>query len=195
MKSTLGKVSAVMILLVFLIASILVLNIAKAQNDTALMNQSNVSIDVSENLMINDAVGNDSSSDSFSVETFLNILVDEAAGIVGSVTGEIPEENEIPNETSNETSPEFVVSLGSGRITRGETVSLNAYAENRGDLARNVHLDWVLPEGFEIVSGNQRETCGDIDIDGSCYSEITVMVDPSLEIGLNEIKVVVEYEE
>ena len=35
---------------------------------------------------------------------------------------------------------------------------------------------------------------GDLDSDGSCYSEIGVMVDSSTEIGLNEVKIVVNYE-
>ena len=193
MRSTIGKVSAVMILLVFLIASILVLNIAKAQNDSVILNQTNISIDILENIDVNEGLG-DSSSDSFAVDTFLEIIMNEIAGIVSPVDSTI-NETVIVNETSNETSPEFVVSLGSGRITRGEIASLNAYAENRGGLAMNAYLNWQLPEGFELISGSMREECGNIETNASCYSEINVMIDPYLEIGLNEIKVVVEYEE
>jgi hypothetical protein len=176
-----------MILLTFIIGSILVLNIVGAQNDTVPSN----SVNVLENVIIDDAVGSGSSSEGpFSVETFLNILLGETVEVVTSLNETVED-----NETSDETSPLFVVNLGSGRITRGETVSLNANVLNTGYLANNVYFDWVLPVEFEIVSGELRKECGNLDTDASCYSEISVMINPSTEIGLNEIKVVVNYEE
>jgi hypothetical protein len=206
MKSTLGKVSAIMILLVFLIASILVLNIAKAQNETGNesfdVNYTNISLDVLENVTGNDTVDNGTVSEDFVLgRIFENISLSETVEIVTSIANETIEQNETLNETSNETSPSnetepiFIVNLGSGRITRGEIVVLNANVLNTGSLAKGVYLDWILPEEFEIFSGNQRENCGDLVTDGSCYSEISVMIDPSTEIGLNKVKIVVNYEE
>jgi len=192
MRSTIGKVSAVMILLALLIGSILVLNIARAQNST------DNSVNVPEIIEINDFTGNENynavieneTDNVFSVESLLNIILEETVGIVSNIN-----ENVEDDETSDETSPLFVVNLGSGRITRGEIGILNANVLNTGSLANNVYFDWVLPEGFELVSGDLRELCGNLETNASCYAEIGVIVDPSIEIGLNEVKIVVHYEE
>lgn len=185
MRSTLGKVSAIMVLLTFLIGSILVLNIVRAQNDTVSSN----SVNVLEIIAIDDVVGNGTVSEDLVLGRILqNISLVETIEIATLIDND---------ETSSETSPEpeFNVSLGSGRITRGETVALNAFVLNSNSLARGVYFDWVLPSEFEIVSGDLRKECGDLDTEDSCYSEIGVMIDPSTEIGLNEVKIVVNYEE
>jgi hypothetical protein len=196
MKSTLGKVSAIMILLTFLIASILVLNIAKAQNES--VNYTNTSVDVLERITINETVDSGTVSEDFVLgnEFSLKISLHETVEVVTSISNESVEQNETieENETSNETSPVFVVNLGSGRITRGEIAVLSAHVLNTGYLAKGVYFDWILPSNFELVSGNLRENCGDLDTDGFCYSEISVMTNPSTEIGLNDVKIVVNYE-
>ena len=88
--------------------------------------------------------------------------------------------------------PKFDVKLAyPQRITRGESVQIRADVTS-DTLARNVYLRWVLPEGFEIVSGNDIETCGDLG-SMACVSEISVRTEMS-DIGLNEIKVVISYE-
>jgi len=184
MRSTLGKVSAIMILLTFLIGSILVLNIVRAQNNTT------NSVNVLEIIAIDDAVDNETVSEDLVLGRILqNISLVETIEIATLINND---------ETSSETSllkPDFAVSLGSGRITRGGAVELNAFVLNSGDLARNVYLDWSLPEGFTLVSGDIRKDCGDLGTGDSCYSEISVMVNPSAGIGLNEVKIVVNYEE
>ena len=80
MKSTVGKVSAIMILLTFMLASVFVLNIAIAQNETH----------VFENVTINDTVDNESASWDFVEGISLNETVENVTLI--------------PNETSDETS-------------------------------------------------------------------------------------------
>ena len=188
MKSTLGKVSAIMILLTFLIASILVLNIAKAQNDSVNYDYTNATVDVLEKITINDTVDSGTSSEDFVLGRILqNISLNDTVEVVTSISKE--------SETSDETSPVFVVNLGSGRITRGEIAVLNANVLNTGSLARSVYFDWVLPEEFEMYDGDMRKICGDMANGTSCYSEISVMIDPSTDLGSKELKVVVNYEE
>jgi len=81
------------------------------------------------------------------------------------------------------------------KITRGETIIVKANVKNINSLTvRNVFLNWVLPSGFEIISGNQREDCGVLDIDNFCISEIIVKTDFSTNLGIREIKIVVDYE-
>jgi len=247
MKSTLGKISGIMILLVFLIASILVLNIAKAQNETFNETQAenNTSlIDVLEDVTNNETVDNETSSEDFvlseeeppdilneTVENVTsNISINETLeNITSNETVEIINETLTTNETSNETSqfvdlnqtnetleenetveilnetnetfiepvePIFDVNLEyPEKITREENLIVRANVKNIGFLAKNVVLRWMLPYGFEIISGNEEEYCGDLDTDDSCYSEISIKTDLSTILGLNGIKVVVSYEE
>ena len=113
MKSTLGKVSAIMILLAFLIASILVLNIAKAQNETIIHDYTNTSVDVLERITINDTIDSGTVSEDFVLgsEYSLKISLHETVEVVTSISNESGEVVEIPeeNDISDETSPVFVV--------------------------------------------------------------------------------------
>ncbi|MFH0929622.1 MAG: hypothetical protein V1818_04735 [Candidatus Aenigmatarchaeota archaeon] len=77
------------------------------------------------------------------------------------------------------------------RITRGELIGIRAEAST-DTFAKNVYLKWLLPKGFEIVSGNAIEACDDMNA-SSCISEIEVRTDLT-DIGLNDIRVVMEYE-
>jgi uncharacterized repeat protein (TIGR01451 family) len=81
------------------------------------------------------------------------------------------------------------------KITRGEVVAVRATITNTGSAeAKNVLLTWKLPEGFEIISGDQTQSCGILEPNASCTSVITVQSSLSAELGKNEIKVVVSYE-
>jgi len=77
-----------------------------------------------------------------------------------------PENNKLPFLSVDIHSPD--------KITRGEEFIIKAVVKNSGDAdAKNVVLEWVLPEGFEIVSGNAQENC-EIPPSSECTSEIIV---------------------
>jgi uncharacterized repeat protein (TIGR01451 family) len=79
------------------------------------------------------------------------------------------------------------------KITRGEEFIIKAVVKNSGDAdAKNVVLEWVLSEGFEIVSGNAQENC-EIPPSSECTSEIIVKTSFSSILGKNDIKVLVRY--
>jgi hypothetical protein len=81
------------------------------------------------------------------------------------------------------------------KITRGEEFNVKSYVNNIGSSkAKNVVLNWQLPNGFEIVSGNLVENCGDLEPNNACVSEITLKTETSANRGLNDIKIVVNYE-
>ncbi len=117
---------------------------------------------------------------------------------------ELPILNETSNETLNETNetivipeiyPKLEVSIKyPENIIRGELINLEARAFNSGTVvAKNVILEWHLPEGFDIVSGNQTENCGDLFEQSICFSNITISTSYSVPIGPNDIKVEVRY--
>jgi hypothetical protein len=102
--------------------------------------------------------------------------------------------SELGNETSSE--PSLSVSLFyPAKITRGQSIIIKAELVNTGSLAKNVVLNWLLPHGFSLDSGKLSEKCGKLDTGDTCYSEIGVVTNLSTGLGLNEIKVVVDYEE
>jgi hypothetical protein len=81
------------------------------------------------------------------------------------------------------------------RITRGETVELMAKTVNTGSNdVENVTITWELPERFEVVSSKLVKNCGTLGPNVSCVSSITVQTLLSSKLGINEIKVVVNYE-
>ena len=80
------------------------------------------------------------------------------------------------------------------RVTRGQTVVLKAVVENSGTLAaKDVVFEWILPEFFEIVEGNQQEEFDILDTESSFTSEIVVSSDTDASLGEAEIKVRVSY--
>ena len=253
MKSTVGKVSAIMILLTFMLASVFVLNIALAQNETNAL----------ENVTINETVDNGTASWDFVEEISLNETVENVTLIPNETSNEtslsnftnetdFTNETNITNETvfnetvdldvslndtdaneTNVTSNETNITIGNitlnetnttnetleenetldeitepiiepvaptfdvkllypQKITRGENIKISADLTS-DSFAKNVYMKWVLPDGFEIISGNEIETCGDLDSNISCSSEIDVRTNLSV-LGLSEIKVVVSYE-
>ena len=217
MKSTVGKVSAIMILLTFILVSMLVLNVALAQNETFEINitennaseiiTANVSIDnnethVFENVTINDTDDNKTFSEGPTVE---NNLLNESVENVTLIQNETSNETSLSNLTNvtNETidippikpviDPTFNVNLVyPQKITRGELIDVKA--DLTSDVfAKSVYLKWILPRGMQIVSGNAIETCGDLDSSTGCASVITIDTTQSA-LGLEEIKVVVTYE-
>ena len=103
---------------------------------------------------------------------------------------------------TNGTLPEILQPILSVRISsqdktlRGEQFDISAVATNSGNSdAKNVRLEWILPEGIEIVSGDGSAECGTISPDSECASSLTVSAPISAGIGKNEIRVIVRYEE
>jgi hypothetical protein len=108
----------------------------------------------------------------------------------------IPVENLTPSEnTSIESHPKMNITLDfPQRITRGEEFKVKAYATNIGSLtAKNVVINWQLPNSLEIVSDSSN--CTDLEPNSVCNSEITVKSNVSAELGVNDLKIVVNYEE
>ena len=154
-------------------------NETEALNATETANQSIISnVTSNETLEVN-------GTDEISNET----LFDNITNIIGNLTT-----NFTLNETSIDTNLDVRLAY-SGKITRGGDATIRADLENSGFLARNVVLRWILPDGFSLVSGTMNELCGNLDTGDSCYSEISVSANLSMPVGLNEIKVVVDYEE
>ena len=81
------------------------------------------------------------------------------------------------------------------KIVRGGTISVKATVLNLDALrAENVVLQWTIPTGFALISGNERHFCGAIESNGSCISEISLKTDLSTVVGTNKIRAVVSYE-
>ncbi len=79
------------------------------------------------------------------------------------------------------------------KLTRGHGIVLKATVTNVGTLeAKNVVVNWQLPSGFE--SSSSSFSCGNLQPSETCVSEISVSTFLSAELGLNEVKVIVEYE-
>jgi hypothetical protein len=152
-----------------------------------------------ENSTLNDA--NLTENDTISNDTDTNTTLDNANNTSSNETIEtnIINETQETNETSIEppiieplNEPKFDVQLlYPQKITRGEDIDIRADLTS-DSFVKNVYLKWVLPEGMEIVTGNDVETCGDMNV-SSCISEISVRTEAAA-IGLREIKVVVSYE-
>jgi uncharacterized repeat protein (TIGR01451 family) len=101
----------------------------------------------------------------------------------------------ILNETPLESSSKFDISFDyPQKITRGEEFRIKAYITNTGSyVAKNIVVNWQLPEGFEIIS--KSESCENLEPDSNCASEITVKSAVIAALGKNDLKVVVNYEE
>lgn len=133
------------------------------------------------------------------------ITPNEPAGF--NESNETQTETPIINETLNETnetnqtiiipeiSPKLEIKIKyPENIVRGESFVLEVKVFNPGSVvAKNVVLEWHLPEGFDIVSGNQTEDCGDLFEQSICFSNITVSTSYSSPLGPNDIKVEVRH--
>ncbi|NIO44411.1 MAG: hypothetical protein GTN36_02555 [Candidatus Aenigmarchaeota archaeon] len=196
--------------------------IVMAQNESNITGYvlSNITSNISENFTLrNENFSN--LTENITIIEIINITLNDSAN--ESLENITSNETVIPNETSNETSQEnftlnetleenktnetsiepeipqepiFNINLDcSEKITRGETIILRASVINFGSsTAKNVVLIWKIPDGFEIVSENDREFCGILEQNDVCMSEISVKTDVSTVLGLNEIKIVVSYE-
>jgi DNA-binding MarR family transcriptional regulator len=174
-----------------------------SQNSDSIINITNITLDENLNLSeINISTEKNDSIDNLSVEilnkTIQEInetLQDNQSIIETNLT--ISEPINETQETPQKSAINFEIELNyPQRTTRGEIIPVKASAINTGSsTAKNVVLEWKLPDGFSAVSGNESEFCGDIEQNSECDSQINLKTDVSTVLGLKEIKVVVNYEE
>jgi uncharacterized repeat protein (TIGR01451 family) len=78
------------------------------------------------------------------------------------------------------------------KIIRGEKITLKATIENTGSVvAKNIKYNWIIPSGLEIIS--EEEDCQDLEPNVFCTTELTLQTSLSVELGIKEIKIVVNY--
>lgn len=174
-----------------------------SQNTGSIINITNVSIDENANLSAtNISTEKNDSRDNLTVEILNETIQEINKSLLGNES--IIASNFTVSEPTNETQEmpqksavNFEIELNyPQKTTRGEIIPVKASTINTGSsTAKNVMLEWKVPEGFVIVSGNEREFCGDVEQNNSCDSQINLKTDVSTVLGLNEIKVVVSYEE
>jgi len=106
-----------------------------------------------------------------------------------NATGEVAEDEPVqPAE------PEIIIQIISPeKVTRGEPVVLRAEINNSGADARQVVLEWILPEYFVITEGSGTENIGDLAAGSSFTSEIAVLSTEDAALGPGEIRVRVSY--
>ena len=80
------------------------------------------------------------------------------------------------------------------KITRGEVTEIKVIITNFGAKAKNVFVNWFLPQDFEIISGNLIENCGNLNAGETCVSIINIQTSSSTLLGKNQIKVTTSYE-
>lgn len=112
-----------------------------------------------------------------------------------------PPENEtnvtIPeNQTQEPPEPAPILSITLNvpeSANRNEPFILSADISNSGDAdALGVEVEWILPDGFSILSGSGSHTCN-APAGGACTSEIEAVAPLSSMLGEQEIKVLVRY--
>ncbi len=124
----------------------------------------------------------------------INETINETNKTEANIT--LPEINETINQTEKQGEPAISITLNvPEKAVRGENIRLTATAENTGTgEARNTVLTWYLPLGFSIIEGSNLISCGNLQPGESCESTILVASDYSTGLGINTVRVMVEYE-
>ena len=122
--------------------------------------------------------------------TFINETLNETGNVTN---GTIAEPENIT--TSEIEEPELAVNIiAPDKITRGEETELFAVVDNRGSKdARNVKIEWLLPEFFTVKKGALSDECGYIAANYSCTSAVTVFANTDSRLGLDVVRVRVSY--
>lgn len=81
---------------------------------------------------------------------------------------------------------------GAEKLTRGANAAFSAIITNEGSLAKNLKVDWILPDGFVIVS--QEDNCVDLSRGESCRASLEVAPLISVALGGAIVDVEVSYE-
>lgn len=146
-------------------------------------------------------------------ETWTNQTINETGTLIPEIP-QIPAEPLIPenntdiNQTENETKQEppepepdglpviDASIISSDSVTRGEYFEIKARARNAGTgPAKDVWMDWVLPDGFVILTGSGSVYCQEVAPDASCWNNITATVSLSSDLGSDDIRIRVSYAE
>jgi hypothetical protein len=130
-------------------------------------------------------------NENFQLNEIIETAIKNASGSVEINDTSVP----IFSETSDDMHPKFNTNLDyPQKITRGEAFSIKTNITNVGSLnAKNVGIVLQLAEGFEFVSSSSN--CDQLDLNETCNSEIIVTSTISTTLGLNDLKIVVNYEE
>jgi len=172
--------------------------------NTSPMTESISNISPDENIILN--ITNDSTEkndfiDNSTVEILNETIEQINKSLQGNQTIIVPVLNDSnqtneTQETPQKTPVNLEINLDYPRkITRGEIITAKATVTNiDSSTAKNVVLTWSIPSGFELVSGQENEICGTLEPASTCSYEIDLKTDASTVLGLNEIKVVVNYE-
>jgi uncharacterized repeat protein (TIGR01451 family) len=158
--------------------------------ETTIENASNTTVETNDSLVPVLNVTNESTNN-----TTISLVLNNSniSQIIDNISNEI-ENISLPimNETVH---PKFDTRLEyPEKITRGETFTVKIYVTNVGSApAKNIVVNLQLPEGFEFTSSSSN--CDVLDATSSCISEISVTSTVSANLGTNDLKVVINYEE
>jgi hypothetical protein len=163
--------------------------------------------------ILNETGGNETSIEqNFTIETnFTNETLQNGTENMTNETNFTEIQNETQNLTENETSEQNLTEVSNetqnilknikvvlvypSKITRGQEITVRAIVSNEDVLAaENVVVQWAIPSGFTLTSGEERHFCGEIVSGGSCASEISLQTDISTTTGVSKIKAMVNYE-
>jgi len=175
------KLISSVILAIFLISEIAINAYANESFNETVNNFSNTS-PITSSFVFNE---------DFQLNDFIETAIKNASGSVEVNDSLVP----TPVETPNDLHPEFSMNMEYPQmITRGESFIIKTNITNIGSLtAKNIWLTLQLPEGFEFVSSSSD--CDLLDSSETCTSEIVVNSMISTPLGLNDLKIVVNYEE
>lgn len=144
-------------------------------NETEIIENATEESNLEENISSNETTSNKTNTSS--IENQTNISEEEA--------GNIP-----PIQTT--TSLSIQISHPE-KITRGEIVNLNATITNRGDKKiDSILLNWIIPTSVNIISGENTKIIS-LDAGESYIAYITIETSSSIPLGINEIKLGVNY--
>jgi len=182
-------------------------NVTQETNETINQTQENETIEIpsnytneteaSENVTIPDEL-NQTANETVANETITNQTLTNGTGINETLEPEpvIPEINETINETEKAKPILDVGIISPDKVTRGEPFEISAYAINMGSApAKDVSIEWILPDGFVILSGSGSVDCQEVAPQTSCWNNITAAAPLSSNLGPNDIKTRVSYSE
>jgi hypothetical protein len=152
----------------------------ESSNITAdLENSTNISQILNETFEIS----NETLQNETSLEQNLTEIVNETQNITENTTinqNITQNETVIQNLTENTTEVQnvsrniLVEMTYPKKVTRGESVTIKSTVSNLDtQKVENLVIDWNIPSGFTLISGNQSYLCGTMEPNAVCASEIS----------------------